>query len=73
MDMLNGFQSFIDIQHRDFNSIDMFMIYIGLGLVFFVIANLNWTTFGRTIWLFIYMTVLYMPITRTIDRVKNDR
>lgn len=70
---LNGFQTFIDLQHRDFNSVDMFTIYIGLGLVFFIVPNLNWTIFGRTLWLFIYTTLLYMPITRLIDRVQNDR
>ena len=70
---LNGFQNFIDFRHRDFNSIDMFMIYIVLELLFFVIDNLNWTTFGRALWLFVYMTLLYLPITRLIDKVKNDR
>jgi len=70
---LNGFQSFIDFQHRDFNSIDMFMIYIGFGLAGFILAHLNWTTFGRAIWMFIWTTILYIPITNLIHRVHNDR
>lgn len=70
---LNGFQSFIDIQHRDFNSIDMFMAYIGIGLILSEIAHLNWTVFGRTIWMFMWMTILYLPITQLISGVRNDR
>ena len=70
---LNGFQSFIDFKHRDNNSIDMFMIYIGIGLFISEIAHLNWTVFGRTIWLFIWLCALYIPITKLIIRVSNDR
>ena len=69
----NGFQSFIDFKHRDNNSIDMFMIYIGIGLFISEIAHLNWTVFGRTIWLFIWLCALYIPITKLIIRVSNDR
>ena len=70
---LNGFQSFIDFEHRDFNSIDMFVMYIGLGLLFFELSHLNWTILGRTFWLFIWTTILYLPITRLIEGVHNDR
>ena len=70
---LNGFQSFIDLEHRDFNSIDMFMVYIGIGIIGFEIAHLNLTTLFRMIWVFIWLTTLYLPITRLINRVCNDR
>jgi len=70
---LNGFQSIIDFQHRDFNSIDMFMVYIGIGLFVFEVAHLNWTTFARMIWTFTWLTALYLPITNMIHRVQNDR
>ncbi len=70
---LNGFQSFIDFQHRDFNSIDIFMIYIGIGIIGFEIAHLNWTTLVRMIWVFIWLTALYLPITKLINRVRHDR
>ena len=70
---LNGFQSFIDFEHRDFNSIDMFMIYIGIGILFFEIAHLNWTTLGRMVWVYIWLSILYLPITKLIDGVHNDR
>lgn len=70
---LNGFQSFIDLQHRDFNSIDMFMVYIGIGLFLSEISNINWTVLGRTIWIFIWLSALYIPITKIIDGVRHDR
>ena len=70
---LNGFQSFIDFQHRDYNSIDMFMVYIFIGIIIFEFGHLNWTTFGRMIWTFIWLTTMYLPITRFIGGVHHDR
>ena len=70
---LNGFQSFVDFEHRDFNSIDIFMIYIGIGMFVFEIAHLNWTTFGRMIWVYVWLSILYLPITKLINGVHNDR
>lgn len=70
---LNGFQSIVDLQHRDFNSIDMFMFYIGIGLIVFEFSHLNWTTLWRMVWIFIWLGVLYLPITKLIDGVHNDR
>ena len=70
---LNGFQNIIDLKHRDFNSIDMFMVFIGIGILCFEIAHLNLTTVFRMIWIFILMTTLYLPITRFINEVHHDR
>ena len=70
---LNGFQSFIDFQHRDFNSLDMFMAYIGIALFVFEMPHLNWTTIGRMIWTFVWLASLYLPITRLIHGVHHDR
>ncbi|MBO4626306.1 MAG: hypothetical protein J5679_03500 [Alphaproteobacteria bacterium] len=70
---LNGFQNFIDFTHRDFNSIDVFMLYIAIGLFFFEFAHINWTTFGRMVWTFVWLSTLYTPITQLINRVHNDR
>lgn len=70
---LNGFQNFIDLEHRDLNSLDMFMMFVGLGILGFELAHLNWTTFGRMIWVFVWLSVLYLPITRLISMVHHDR
>ena len=70
---LNGFQSFIDFEHRDLNSLDMFMVYIGIGIIVSEITHLNWTTFGRMLWAFIWVVALYLPITRLIGGVHHDR
>ena len=70
---LNGFQSFIDFQHRDFNSIDIFMIYVGISIIGFEITYLNWTTIARMIWTFVWLITLYLPITKLIDGVRHDR
>ena len=70
---LNGFQSFIDFQHREFNALDIFMLYIGIGLIGFEIAHINCTTMGRMIWTFVWMTILYIPITQLISGVYHDR
>lgn len=70
---LNGFQTFIDFKNRDFNSVDIFMLYFGIGLFIFEIAHLNWTTIGRMVWVFVWTCLLYLPITQLIARVHNDR
>ena len=70
---LNGFQTFIDLQNRDFNSLDLFMIYIAIGFILFEMPYINWTTFCRMVWTFTWLSILYLPITKLINKVRNDR
>ena len=70
---VNGFLSAIDIQNMDFNAIDVFMFFIGVGLLISEIPHINWNTFGRMVWTFIWSVTLYLPITNLIRMVRHDR
>ena len=68
---INGFQYFIDLQRTDKNSIVPFMIFIGAALFILMVANLSWVMIGRTLWIFIWTMVLYMPITILLKIFSN--
>ena len=70
---INGFQIFVDLCDLDYNAIDIFMIFIGVGIFLSEIAYLNWTVLGRMIWTFLWTVTLYLPITNLIRTVGNDR
>ena len=69
---INGFQYFIDLQRADKNAIVPFMIFIGASLFILTIANLSWTMLGRALWLFIWLVLLYQPITNLMKRWHGD-
>jgi hypothetical protein len=70
---INGFQIFVDLQDLDYNAVDVFMIFVGVGIILSEILHLNWTTFGRMIWTFAWLVTLYLPITNLIKVVRHDR
>jgi len=70
---INGFQIFVDLQDLDFNAVDVFMIFIGVGILLSEMLHLNWTIFGRMLWTFAWTVTLYLPITNLIRWVRHDR
>lgn len=60
---INGFQNYIDIKSMDHNGLSIFMIFLGLGFVLLTISGFNWRVFINNIWLFIWLSILYIPIT----------
>lgn len=64
---INGFQNYIDIQHIENNALYLFMLFIGIGIVILTISGFTWTGFINNIWLFTWLSVLYIPIT-AIDK-----
>lgn len=70
---INGFQSIVDIARMDKNGLPAFMVFLGTTILIQVFVNLSLTSFGRGIWMFIFVCALYMPITLMIKRVQNDR
>lgn len=65
---INGFQTFFDLTKIDKNAIHVFMLFLGFGLIFLLIPNFTFSGLFKTIWLFIWMTVLYFPITELIKK-----
>ena len=60
---INGFQNYIDIPNMDNNGIRIFMLFSGLGIFLLIFSGLSWQNFINNIWLFIWLNVLYIPIT----------
>ena len=66
-----GFQNYIDIQHMDNNARLGFTVFSGIGVLILIFSGLTWVNLVNNIWLFIWMNVLYIPITSTDNWVKR--
>ena len=60
---INGFQKYIDFQHTNNNALYMFMTFIGTGFFLLTIYGFSWTNFINNLWLFVWLSALYTPIT----------
>ncbi len=69
---INGFQYFIDLQRADKMAIVPFMIFFGSGLFILMLANFSGLMFIRCLWLFIWVSFIYMPIISVIKKVHKD-
>jgi len=68
---VSGFQNYIDIQHMDNNAQLGFMIFSGIGILLLIFSGLTWMNLVNNIWLFIWLNVLYIPITSTDNWIKQ--
>lgn len=68
---ISGFQNYIDIQHMDNNAQLGFMIFSGIGILLLIFSGLTWMNLINNIWLFIWLNVLYIPITSTDNWIKQ--
>ena len=66
---INGFQTFFDVTKIDKNAIHVFMIFLFVGLIILLIPNITFYGLLKTIWLFLWITALYIPITELLKRV----
>lgn len=68
---INGFQNYIDMQHTDNNALYMFMLFIGIGIFLLIFYGFSWTNLINNLWLFIWLSILYIPITATDNWIKQ--
>ncbi len=68
---INGFQNYIDLQHTNNNAIYAFMSFIGIGIFLLIVSGFSWTNLVNNLWLFLWMTILYIPITATDNWIKQ--
>lgn len=68
---INGFQSYIDIQNTDNNGLNAFMVFSGIGILLLIFSGLTWNNFINNIWLFVWLNILYLPITSTDKWIKS--
>ena len=69
---INAFQNIIDIKRMDKNGIFAFMIFFGISVLFQIVANFTFINILRGLWIFCWVTTLYIPVTQLIKRVHND-
>ena len=69
---INGFQYFIDLQRADRNAVVPFMIFFGFSLFLLMIINISWTMLFRCLWMFVWVSVVYIPVTNFMKRVHAD-
>lgn len=70
---VNGFQNFFDITRVDKNALNIFMVFFAISILILSLTNMNIDNIIRAIWLFAWVSVLYIPITALIKRVYDDR
>lgn len=70
---INGFQSFFDLTRVDKNAVNIFMIFFGTSTFILSLFHLNFDNIVRAIWLFAWVSTLYVPITALIKKVYDDR
>lgn len=68
---INGFQNYIDAQHMENNAVYLFMLFIGIGIFVLIISKPSWIGLINNLWLFIWLSVLYLPITAIDKRIKK--
>ena len=66
-----GFQNYLDLQHTNNNAIYAFMTFIGVGMFILIIYGFSWTNLVNNLWLFLWMTILYIPITAIDNWIKR--
>lgn len=70
---INGFQKYVDVPHMDRNAMYLFMLFTGAGIFILIFANLTWKNLINNLWLFVWLNVLYMPITSIDSLFKYKR
>lgn len=69
---VNGFQNFIDLTRQRDDGWMIFMGYIGVPALILAIAGFSWTGLWRAIWLFCWLSILYIPFVALARRIDND-
>ena len=68
---INGFQNYIDAMHMPKDGLYLFMAFIGFGFFILMFSGLNWVVISNNLWLFIWLSILYTPITALDKRISR--
>lgn len=69
---VNGFQTIIDLARMDRDAINAFMVFIGVGIIITIFTGFGFINVLRGIWIFVFMSLIYMPTALLIKRVRHD-
>ena len=68
---INGFQNYTDLSHSEENDIYFFMAFIGFGMLILTFVGFTWKNLFNNLWLFAWLTALYVPIT-ALDKMDKQ-
>lgn len=66
---INGFQAFFDLTKLDRNSVYVFILFLFIGLMCLLIPNFTFIGMLKTIWVLLWTSTLYVPITELTKRL----
>ena len=69
---INSFQNIIDITRIEANGFIAFVVFLTINVLLQILANFTGITILGGIWMIIWTSALYVPITTLIQRVQND-
>lgn len=69
---VNSFQNIIDLTRMDKNGLYAFMVFFGTAVLIQVFLNITAANLLAGIWVFAWASILYVPITVLIQRIRND-
>lgn len=67
-----GFQTIVEISRMNRHGIHAFMAYFGICTIILFLTHISATNLLRSGWMFIWATILYIPITEIIRRLSRD-
>lgn len=67
------FQSLIDLTRQEKDGLFMFMSFFGFGILVLTIIGFNFIGLIHSVWLFLWASILYIPIVALSKRITNDR
>ncbi len=70
---VRGFQNVIDFAHMENNGMRAFVVFWGMALLVLTMFNPQWSALLKTLWLFVWGGVLYIPVVKFIERMTDDR
>lgn len=70
---VNGFQGYIDLTRTSDRAFVPFVVFFGIGVLLLLCSHIGWSNLGRGIWIFVWVSTLYTPITAVIERAQYDR
>lgn len=70
---MNGFQPYIDLRQVENNAFVFFMLFFGAAMIILLLSNPSLSSLFLASWLFVWVSLLYLPITTLIKKVCNDR
>lgn len=70
---INGFQTFFDLTKLDRGAFHVFVGFFSIPVLILVFANFTFINLLETMWIILWVGLLYIPITRIIKWAQNDR